>query len=84
MKPKKIQSKLKLTKTTIADLNHEAMGNVQGGASRPLCIFTITCTQNPPDCQTDQPTCPTCYHTCGHYYCGPVEEEPIEPVGMKA
>ncbi|MCP5046037.1 MAG: hypothetical protein GY940_02625 [bacterium] len=84
MKPKKIQNKLKLTKITVANLNQEAMGNAQAGAiiilSIPGCIPTLNqCTQVREYCQTDLPTCPTCYNTCGHYYCGPVEKT-IEPV----
>lgn len=42
MKKKNLNAKLQLTKKTIAQLNDNAMQDVQGGASLPQCINVQT------------------------------------------
>lgn len=42
MKKKNLNAKLQLTKKTIAQLNDNAMQDVQGGASLPQCIHIQT------------------------------------------
>lgn len=42
MKKKNLNAKLQLTKKTIAQLNDNAMQDIQGGASLPYCINVQT------------------------------------------
>jgi hypothetical protein len=70
MKQKKISKKMRLNKSTIANLSRSEMNRGRGGAITDYCtIFGITCTITGRDCGTGETYCECSVEPCGSELC---------------